>query len=290
MEESDFPALYLASDQASRRCQVHFVRSYRINALLLILASLLGLVSAHTHVFAIVSSCLLGASLGFYVFCQSRDFQGRWYRARALAESVKTATWRLMMRSEPFSSDLIEKDLDKFRTLLAELLDENRGMGADLNPGIATQEQITEKMHSILDAPFEVKRELYLRHRIQDQRDWYVKKSGENRDASTVCFTWVCLAYVAALVLSLIRIASPDLYFLPIDFLVVVASSLIGWKQLKRYDELASSYGLTAHEIGIIVSRYKAVATADHLSSFVRDAENAFSREHTQWAARRDAS
>jgi hypothetical protein len=88
--------------------------------------------------------------------------------------------------------------------------------------------------------------------------------------------------------LLLFKIASPDLQYLPIEVLAVVATSLIAWKQLKRFDELASAYSLTAHELGIIKSRFSAVENRDALAAFVSDAENAFSREHTQWAARRD--
>jgi len=45
---------------------------------------------------------------------------------------------------------------------------------------------------------------------------------------------------------------------------------------------------LTAYEIGFIREQISNVSTDKELSDFVKDAENAFSREHTQWAARRD--
>lgn len=80
----------------------------------------------------------------------------------------------------------------------------------------------------------------------------------------------------------------PDLEYVPVELCAVVASAIISWMQLKKYDELASSYGLTAHEIGIIKSRFQDISDQKKLSGFVCDSENAFSREHTQWAARRD--
>jgi hypothetical protein len=75
---------------------------------------------------------------------------------------------------------------------------------------------------------------------------------------------------------------------LPIDVFAIITSGLIGWTEIRRYDELASGYGLTAHEVGIIKSRYKSVTDVVHLSTFVSDAEKDFSREHTQLAARCD--
>ena len=51
-----------------------------------------------------------------------------------------------------------------------------------------------------------------------------------------------------------------------------------------------ASYNLTAHEIGIIRANSDSVETEKDLSNFVNEAELAFSREHTQWVARRDAN
>ena len=58
--------------------------------------------------------------------------------------------------------------------------------------------------------------------------------------------------------------------------------------QAKRYSELAASYALTAHEISLIREQALNPSTEEEFSKFVSDAENAFSREHTQWSARRD--
>lgn len=135
---------------------------------------------------------------------------------------------------------------------------------------------------------FAEKKQFYLENRIDDQRRWYANKSGDNRKASKKYFMLLCAVYAIAIILLLIRIASPATPFLPIDVFAVVASAIIGWIQIKRFNELASAYGLTAHEVGIIKSCYESVKTSEHLSGFVSDAENAFSREHTQWAARRD--
>ncbi|MBD3707460.1 hypothetical protein IE983_23415 [Enterobacter hormaechei] len=52
---------------------------------------------------------------------------------------------------------------------------------------------------------------------------------------------------------------------------------------------MSASYILTAHEIGVIKNRRHMFQVSD-FSSFIRDAETAFSREHTQWIARRVAN
>ncbi|MBD3715705.1 SLATT domain-containing protein [Klebsiella pneumoniae] len=76
---------------------------------------------------------------------------------------------------------------------------------------------------------------------------------------------------------------------IPISILTTIASSLVGWIQVKRYSELSASI-LTAHEIGVIKEQASYVSSESDFSSFIRDAETAFSREHTQWIARRVAN
>ncbi|AVA15771.1 hypothetical protein C3E99_03320 [Sphingopyxis sp. MG] len=74
----------------------------------------------------------------------------------------------------------------------------------------------------------------------------------------------------------------------PAEPLLVAASAAIGWIQIKKFNELASAYSLTAHEIGIIQTRISDVTTESEFSEFVNESERAFSREHTQWVARQN--
>ena len=67
---------------------------------------------------------------------------------------------------------------------------------------------------------------------------------------------------------------------------MVAASAVLGWMQIKKFNELASAYTLTALEISLIEDKLREVETEAELSEFVNEAELAFSREHTQWVAR----
>jgi hypothetical protein len=69
---------------------------------------------------------------------------------------------------------------------------------------------------------------------------------------------------------------------------VALAASTLSWIQAKRFSELSASYALAAHEISFIKEQAASIKKDDNLSQFVGDAENAFSREHTQWVARKD--
>ncbi|WP_369038147.1 SLATT domain-containing protein [Roseovarius tolerans] len=97
----------------------------------------------------------------------------------------------------------------------------------------------------------------------------------------------VLLYIVAAVLLLSEELDGPDLTW-GFSFLLVVVTSSFGWIQVKRHGELAASYTLTAHEIGSIQTLALEISDETKLSEFVNAAEFAFSREHTQWQARRD--
>jgi hypothetical protein len=288
MEHKDYPALYLAADQASNEAQSRLITLSKWTNFLLILGATLAIYSGQCRVLALISAIVFLGSLFLVIYGRQQKLQEKWYEARALAESIKTATWRLMMRAEPFSENDQESDIEKFGKLLNELLSENKGIGQLLSNTWAENEQVTPYMLSTRDQGYQAKSDLYLTARINEQRAWYAKKSGDNRLESSKWIKIICFLYGGAILCLLTRIAWPHLTLLPTDVFAVAASCALGWTQLKKFDELASAYGLTAHEIGIIKSRHSSISSAAHLSSFVSDAENAFSREHTQWAARRD--
>ncbi|NOX74419.1 MAG: SLATT domain-containing protein [Alphaproteobacteria bacterium] len=93
----------------------------------------------------------------------------------------------------------------------------------------------------------------------------------------------------AAISLNADQLGFPQATF-AFDPMIVLVTSALGWLQMKRHGELTASYNLTAHEIGIIRGNSDAVKTEEEFSDFVNEAELAFSREHTQWVARRDAN
>ena len=95
----------------------------------------------------------------------------------------------------------------------------------------------------------------------------------------------VCL-HALAIGLLLYRIKEP-LFDLPIEVVAASAGAAITWLQAKKHNELNSSYALAAHEIVLIKGEALSVKSDKNLSEFVLDSENAFSREHTQWTARK---
>jgi len=214
-----------------------------------------------------------------------------WYGARALAESIKTSTWRYMMKAEPFvDAPSIKTVRTTFRQFLKEILDANSHVRETVSKRPMNGDQITRTMDDVRRKPFVDRKAFYLRYRIQDQRNWYLGKAATNRKWFKI---WIglCIAIQLTLVaLAIVRIYNDQLFSLwPMDPLMVLASALVGWVQIKKFNELASAYGLTAHEIGLIETSLNDVDDEIEFSEFVNEAERAFSREHTQWVARQNA-
>lgn len=213
-----------------------------------------------------------------------------WYKGRALAESIKTSTWRYCMRATPFEDAAdVRIRRAEYRNYLQEILSTNRHIGDRIPPDSSAEDQITSSMDNIRALSLLERRKYYLQERIKEQRTWYSKKASANKVASERWVIACATTYGIAVVLLLLRPTAANWHFWPFEPLIVVASSIIGWMQIKKFNELTSAYTLTAHEIGIIQGRIEEADTEEEFSEFVNEAELAFSREHTQWVARQSA-
>jgi hypothetical protein len=283
---NDYPALFRSAEAASASTQKAHLRFVWAQSICLIAGAALGLCPGESPVAAILAALLFLASLAITIFSRAQQFQRHWYQARALAESIKTTSWQYMMGAQPYDIDDVSA-AQLFRGTLTRLLEDNRSLGDFFAGTPAVDEQLTLRMHEIRRLSVPEKAEFYRQHRIDDQRQWYTRKAAANRASGKRWFRILVGLYVLAIISVLIRIAAPAFKYYPVGVLAIAASSVLTWIQLKRYSEIAAAYVLTAHEIGIIQQDLTSISTAAELSNFVADAENAFSREHTQWAARR---
>jgi len=287
MQAISYPGLYDEADAASNRQQRLYLRLIKGEYALLIAASLFSLWSPSMRWYY----CAYAVTIAIpFVLLMVRMFmkpeQG-WYQARALAESIKTATWKYMMRAEPFPGEQRDQESRaNFRNHLRAILEANRHIGHRFDGAAATGEQVTEAMETVRDADLADRVSLYLDKRVNEQRAWYALKSGLNKKWARRAIFACSILYAGAAGVVIARIALPTWQFVHPEPLLVSATALIGWMQIKKFNELAASYGLTAHEIGIIKSRSGDCVNEETFAEFVDDAELAFSREHTQWVAR----
>ena len=287
MQTEHFPALFRCADEASNRSQSFYLRLIRLEYGLLMLAALFSMSVLGGPTFYTVYAIIFLASIGVLLTRALSKPEQDWYKSRALAESVKTLTWRYVMRADPFgSAPDAQAARAEFRDHLHQLFSSNQGIAARIAPDWSAEDQITAEMDNLRALDLEARKALYVRDRVQDQRGWYARKAAFNRRAAR---KWIAIgvgAYASAMIMALSRIRFPEWSMLPIEPVIVFASSIIGWMQIKKFNELSAAYTVTAHEIGLISPKVEASADESALSASVNESELAFSREHTMWIAR----
>lgn len=288
--DEDLPALFRAADDLSRSSQKSYLLMMSLNIILIILASVLGAISLATvsakSNISLISSIIIGTSIVVTYITDAQKLDKDWYDGRAVAESVKTKAWRFMMRSDPYAN---ENAATLFSNTIRGIREERRSFVAKLNASSASGNQITEKMESVRELDLEQRRALYLQERIENQRNWYSSKAELNRLSAKKWFRLMLGCQIAALVMSFASVRWFNLSVNTVSIFTTCASSALAWLQLKRHQELSNSYSLAAQELSTIAEQGRSVNTETGFALFVSDAENAISREHTLWSARRDS-
>lgn len=285
-EPFDFPPLFLSADQASNCKQNKYLRLVRGEYFLLFASACIAFSSSKTPDFIVVSALvLIGAVAAMGWRAHSKPEQA-WYKCRALAESVKTLSWRFCMRSAPYDDDLVDDARADFRKNLSELLETNSELGrslADFNNG---GRQVTETMIDLRQSDLSSRKIVYIQKRVRDQQDWYQRKAKSNACWSSRWLAGAFVCYAIGIGMILAPLHTPTLPTLPVEPIIVCASAILGWMQIKKFNELASAYALTAQEIGIAEDKIAGADGEEAFSDAVNEVELVFSREHTQWIAR----
>ena len=285
MKESDFPAFYSMADRASLTAQRNYFIALKLYLFLLVAAAIVAFYWAHNVFGAITSAALFLITLGILVILKIKKLEDIWYNGRVVAESVKTRTWRWMMKAEPYDEEETgEQAQTELLSDLKSILNQNRSLSGALEWTPELGEAISSKMIVIRELPWQERLSIYKRNRIDNQSSWYSKKSQLNKRRAKQWLVASVVLHSVAVLMLLYRIKEPDLAF-PIEVVATAASAVLTWVQAKKHNELNSSYSLAAQEIVLIKGESVSVQNESQLSEFVINSESAFSREHTQWTS-----
>jgi hypothetical protein len=292
-DPSHFPALYQSANHASINAQQWYLWWVKVNLGLLVAGAVAGSISpADAHIKRI---CLSLAAICFFaalatsILLATRRWERVWYAGRAVAESVKSLTWKFMMGADPFSITKPPGEIvQDFTATLQEVLRENSHLASALSSAEYSGDQVTPDMTNVRGAAVGVLRDVYLAQRVEEQRAWYSSRSAQNRKYRNIWFTLLVAVQGLAGTAAVILAVYPNLPWRATTVFSTLASATIAWGQLKRFQELAQAYGLAAQELSFIAARAPNVGTREDLARFVNDAETAISREHSTWVARRE--
>lgn len=288
-EYKDYPALYQASDTVSNDTQNTYLLLMKLNIWLLITAAFFSFIGINSKAWAVAAAFVFVITIIINVILMIKNFPDTWYRARSIAESIKTISWRFMMKTDPFRHLSLKDAREKFLKMQKAILNEqDKEILEKFDSSYHTKDAITETMLKTFEDSIDNKIEIYRINRVEEQRNWYSNKTKYNQSKYRFWFSIMILVQIIAVATVICRVGVPDFKYWPPEVLSVIASGILTWIQMKKYRELAAAYSFTAHEIGILGANIDSIDTEEELANFVQDAENAFSREHTQWIARKD--
>jgi hypothetical protein len=290
IQDNDLPGLYQIADSSSVKEQKIYFNGIKLYLILLFVAASFAYfsIAVSNAFYKYVSAVLFLSNVFLLIWLRSRKPDDIWYNGRAVAESVKTRAWRWMMRAEPYNlGSNIENDRICFINDLRTILVQNESLVKKLGLETSIEIPVSSKMQRVRELSLLERFNIYLNERINNQLTWYTRKAKFNKKRTRLLFWFTISFHALAILLLLLNIAEPK-YNFPIEAIAVAAASVLTWLQAKKYNELSSSYALAAHEILLIKEEKKSVKTEEEFSEYVLNCENAFSREHTQWYARKN--
>lgn len=290
MTKLKYPTIFEKADNKSITAQKFFTQLNKGILILLIVSTFISSIETDNGWVTIISSSALVVSLILTVAIMFFQPEKTWYDGRAIAESAKSLTWKFITGTRPFNYKLKSKDAEeKLIKNLKKIIGQKKEFFQLIGEEFGDGDQITSSMVELRKLELEEQIDYYASERLEVQRKWYYNKARENRKNKK-------LSFVAIIIFQVLAIASLILdFYKVIDFMITplmacMASSVIAWLQLKRFQELTESYGITATELSLIKSKVKHIKDEEDFENFVDDAETAISREHTLWLARRDST
>ena len=295
---SDLPAILDAADSAARAAKRNYYLWTGVDLALLVAGTLLLSVEAREAALRALAGygaaiCLI-VSLASTVVLLKTNYDKVWYGARAVAETVKTLSWKYMTCTEPFAAKLTNVEADEMLIAkLMSILSERKELFWLFDGDLGVRSEITETMRRARALDFGSRKQMYLDQRINDQRKWYGGRARKNRSAALRWLYGVIVAQLSAIAFTLTIVLHPEFTreYTHVNWAHVCSAAAIAflaWMQLKQNHELAQAYGVAAHELGLISEQISHVKTEQDLSRFVAETESSISREHTMWMAKRE--
>jgi Flp pilus assembly protein TadB len=182
---------------------------------------------------AVTVAAMLASGAVMTFWLRKSRYERRWYSSRAVAESVKTLSWRYMMRAAPFEGGSPEADAEA--ATLFEKFDHDI---ADQEAAPAPEpHEITAKMREVRHRAAAERADMYMKERIEDQRTWYARNCEKNSRNGNRTLWFAIATQVIACGFALIQIAReiPDF----VGVFATVSAGALAWMQLKKYEDLA---------------------------------------------------
>ncbi len=211
-----------------------------------------------------------------------------WTVARSVSEGIKAELYAFLAQAGPYSNS----DGDRIQNL-NENTHEITNSAKGLLQLLALVE-VEKPSIPVFDSP-----EDYLKKRVEAQEDWYDDRARQHgTSASKLREVEFYLAIAAALMAAATGVIGEELKLFghPVEIgawvavLTTIGGTLTAHIAAARYDHMVTSYSATAHQLGFLRQSWRSkkdtkIPSAEW-SEFVRECEDAISKENEAWLAK----
>ena len=214
---------------------------------------------------------------------QQRGYDALWFDGRAVAETVKSATWRYAMGARLLVG--VERADAAFVALLRETMQARASM-----PHLHHLPTESRQMPKgwTMSAPRRWRRGGRCTWRSGAEPGDMVRQQGRRPTPAPPAAgsgrawrrNWPRWWWPSP------SSCRPDALDVVAVF-TTFAAAIAAWTQFRRHDELSKSYSLAAHELAFLRAEVEDAGNERTFRKAVDDTESAISREHTMWMAKR---
>lgn len=283
--------MYKTADDTSVSKQKSYFRSVKVELYLLVAVAIVSalpwstwLGAAGRKYGAAIALVLLGGAIGCRIVRGAYKLEENWFKARALAESVKVEAWRYMMKAEPYQEDSADA---AYVVRVKQIVASDEAVFGVLaekpSPGLS---QITPYMRKMRASTIKQRHSAYTAKRLANQQEWYQRRGKDHAKADK---KWSACGYLLEALALLFAIAAV-VFALDLGLMGVVttiAAAFAAWFQSKDFRRLAATYGVVAQDLTLIATQDPKSVSEASLSRLVDEIERTLSREHTFWIDRR---
>lgn len=291
---ADLPGLFQLTDRAAVSRQKDTLKWIRRQLAMLLLAATCSalpwrLPVGSVDLLALASAAGYVGALWYSWQATRYHHRAKWQLHRTAAELLRSQCWRYAVRGAPFGPEVVDPE-GVFVFRLSKSLEQLRAAGwqapvAETAPDPA-RDLITPAMRALRGKPLAVRREVYVRDRLMEQRNWYHRRSGESRRSLAWWQTLSTLSTAIALAAAAARIfgwgSELDLAGLASS----IAASAVAWSEVRQYSPLITAHARVAQELSAMEVTLRRQTAESRWAADVENAEEAISPERTAWLTR----
>jgi len=204
----------------------------------------------------------------------SADSEGRWIRARATAEAIKSECFRFAAQIGDYATSAAKTAFQARRDALAETAE---------RAGLTTLVDPIPKEGDARCPPVPLTAAWYIEHRLDEQMRYYAEGQAENERAAAQLRT---ISFTSAIVAAILGVAGSSFgqeWFAPwIGVMTTITVAVMAYGLLDRRQYLAATYGAMATRLSRVKETFSG-ATVD-LAALVTTTEDLLQSEHAAWS------